>query len=601
LLMIALAARQLSMLAPVQAQIRSPEARQGSASRPSMPLAAGSPADGTLFGQRCAKCHGADGTGRPARDLLPEIPDFTNDSWQAQRSDPQLSASILDGRGQGMPAMRGKIAESRVRGLVTHVRSFNHSGAKSRPEQQRGLEQIGSAERYRRFEQRMAELRRQYHELASASPGTAPSRASESGKHESIPRSAPWTPEAATLRELFRQRCVKCHGADGTGDKARERMPDIPNFSDTRWQSGRADEQLFASILNGKGDDMPPHRGKISDEQAHGLVKHVRAFAPDKGNARPKENDKPSQSKPAQPDPPPTSVEKRQPAAPPPPGAPVSIFRTVQKPVPAQPASSSPGASEVNDLFRRRCAKCHGADGTGNTARERMLDIPNFSDTRWQSGRADEQLFASILNGKGDDMPPQRGKISDEQARDLAIYVRTFASTTGTPGRTDEQGTASDVAAESEPPPGYIRKWVRWFGRFHPLSVHFPIALLTAAAVAEILGIATRNRARDAIVRYCVWFGALTAAGAGTLGWFLAGFRLTDTSWVLTTHRWLGTSTVACAALVLFLSEASRGEDCRRARRCFRVTLFTIAGLVAVTGFFGGAVVNGLNHYAWPR
>jgi hypothetical protein len=102
-------------------------------------------------------------------------------------------------------------------------------------------------------------------------------------------------------------------------------------------------------------------------------------------------------------------------------------------------------------------------------------------------------------------------------------------------------------------------------------------------------------------VRYCVWFGALTAAGAGTLGWFLAGFRLTDTSWVLMTHRWLGTSTVAFAALVLFLCEASRGEGRWKTRICFRVTLFTIAGLVAVTGFFGGAVVYGLNHYAWPR
>jgi len=193
-------------------------------------------------------------------------------------------------------------------------------------------------------------------------------------------------------------------------------------------------------------------------------------------------------------------------------------------------------------------------------------------------------------------MPPQRGKISDEQARGLASYVRTFASTVGKPGRAEEEG-----AVEIEPPKGFVRKSMRWLGRFHPPSVHFPIALLTAAAIAEILGLATRNRAHDAIVRYCLWLGALTATGAGTLGWFLAGFRLTDTSWVLTTHRWLGTSTVAFAALVLLLCEASRREDCWKTRICFRVTLFTIAGLVTATGFFGGAVVNGLNHYAWPR
>ena len=58
--------------------------------------------------------------------------------------------------------------------------------------------------------------------------------------------------------------------------------------------------------------------------------------------------------------------------------------------------------------------------------------------------------------------------------------------------------------------------------------------------------------------RYCIWFGALTAVIAGALGWCAGTFRLTNPSCVLMTHRWLGTSTVACAGLVLLLSEASR-------------------------------------------
>jgi uncharacterized membrane protein len=131
--------------------------------------------------------------------------------------------------------------------------------------------------------------------------------------------------------------------------------------------------------------------------------------------------------------------------------------------------------------------------------------------------------------------------------------------------------------------------------------VHFPIALLTAAAVAELLGIATGRPAFGAITRYCVWFGTLTALAAGTLGWFLGGFHLTDASWVLTTHRWLGTSTVLCAGSVLLLCEASRSPDRRRTRTCFRAWLFAVAALVSVTGFFGGAVVFGLKHYTWPQ
>jgi hypothetical protein len=63
------------------------------------------------------------------------------------------------------------------------------------------------------------------------------------------------------------------------------------------------------------------------------------------------------------------------------------------------------------------------------------------------------------------------------------------------------------------------------------------------------------------------------------------------------THRWLGTSTVACAGLVLVLTEVSRRPDRRRTRMWFRVTLLIVAALVLVTGFFGGAVVSGLDHY----
>ena len=50
--------------------------------------------------------------------------------------------------------------------------------------------------------------------------------------------------------------------ADGTGNKARGRLPEIPNFTDAGWQARRDDAQLMASILDGKGDEMPPDAGK---------------------------------------------------------------------------------------------------------------------------------------------------------------------------------------------------------------------------------------------------------------------------------------------------------------------------------------------------
>jgi uncharacterized membrane protein len=245
--------------------------------------------------------------------------------------------------------------------------------------------------------------------------------------------------------------------------------------------------------------------------------------------------------------------------------------------------------------------RCHGADGTGSRVRRRQPEIPDFTDTAWQARRSDAHLLASILDGKGEEMPPWRGKLSEEQARGLAACVRAFAPAAERSGQVEPEEPTPAEPVEAKPSRGFFEKLIRWLGKSHPPAVHFPIALLTAAAVAELLRLATAKPAFEAASRYCVWFGTLTALGAGVLGWFLAGFRLTDASWVLTTHRWLGTSTVACAGLVLVLTELSRRADRRRTRRWFRVTLLVVAVLVLATGFFGGAVVFGLEHYNWPQ
>jgi mono/diheme cytochrome c family protein/uncharacterized membrane protein len=404
-------------------------------------------------------------------------------------------------------------------------------------------------------------------------------------------------------------------------------MPDIPDFTKPSWQRKRSDAKLVVSILDGKGQDMPSFRGEINKEQARELMANVRAFAPRMGNpgadnqqepASPSEfekefrrlqeemdelkkqfrrasedtpNGKPSKP-PASPDPPEPSDSQPHPA----------------------PQTSAPATDETSanrELFRQHCVKCHGPDGTGREARRRQPTIPDFTDSSWQVRRSDAQLVASILNGKGKKMPPSRGKINEEQARRLVGHIRAFASKAEGPSREEHENvTPAEVEEDEDPtavepaeakqPPDFIEKLIPWLGRLHPAAVHFPIALLTAAAVAEFLRLATGKPAFDAASRFCTWFGALAAVAAAVLGWFAGGFRLPDTSWVLMTHRWLGTSTVPWTALILLLSEWSRQPDRHRTRMWFRVTLLGAAGLILVTGFFGGAVVFGLDHYTWP-
>lgn len=144
-----------------------------------------------------------------------------------------------------------------------------------------------------------------------------------------------------------------------------------------------------------------------------------------------------------------------------------------------------------------------------------------------------------------------------------------------------------------------LGRLIAWLGNFHPPMVNFPIAMLFGAAVAELLRMVTKRPYFADAARFCLWFGALGALAAATLGWFFGGFHLTDHSWVMTTHRWLGTTTALWALLVLVLGERAYRHSGAVRLKAYRVTLFVGAALVMTTGFLGGAMVYGLDHYAW--
>ena len=89
--------------------------------------------------------------------------------------------------------------------------------------------------------------------------------------------------------------------------------------------------------------------------------------------------------------------------------------------------------------------------------------------------------------------------------------------------------------------------------------------------------------------------GAVLAA---VLGWFFGGFHFVDGSWLLTSHRWVGTTAAAWSVLVLFFGERAVQTQAG-SRKGYRVVLFLGAGLVGAAGFLGGSLIYGLAHYAW--
>ena len=52
--------------------------------------------------------------------------------------------------------------------------------------------------------------------------------------------------------------------------------------------------------------------------------------------------------------------------------------------------------------------------------------IPDFTSPSFHKEHSDAQLLVSILEGKGTLMPANRGRVTEDQARALVAYVRTF-------------------------------------------------------------------------------------------------------------------------------------------------------------------------------
>lgn len=86
--------------------------------------------------------------------------------------------------------------------------------------------------------------------------------------------------EKIDYKKIFKNECEKCHGSDGKGSK-RGKSLGTPDFTDPEWQASATDEQLIASVTNGK-EKMPKQEDKLSPEEIKAMVKYVRMFAPKK-------------------------------------------------------------------------------------------------------------------------------------------------------------------------------------------------------------------------------------------------------------------------------------------------------------------------------
>ena len=78
-------------------------------------------------------------------------------------------------------------------------------------------------------------------------------------------------------------------------------------------------------------------------------------------------------------------------------------------------------ASDGASTYASSCARCHGADGRGQTAKGRQTGAKDFKSPKWQPNEA--RAIRAITNGKGK-MPAFKNTLSAEEIRSVWYYVR---------------------------------------------------------------------------------------------------------------------------------------------------------------------------------
>jgi len=196
--------------------------------------------------------------------------------------------------------------------------------------------------------------------------------------------------QTAALRQgraVFARRCATCHGPEGRGNSA-----GVPDLTDNDWLYGSGAvseiEQTVAygirsghpkgwnlAIMPAYGTPHPSATAKI-DPLSPGDIRDVIAFLAFRRDALPRD---------------PSSVTRGQ-----------AIY-----------------------AGRGGCFDCHGGDARGDSA----IGAPNLIDRVWLYG-ADDEVFASIAEGRRGVMPAFEKTLSPVNLREVALYVHSLSRST---------------------------------------------------------------------------------------------------------------------------------------------------------------------------
>jgi mono/diheme cytochrome c family protein len=79
----------------------------------------------------------------------------------------------------------------------------------------------------------------------------------------------------------------------------------------------------------------------------------------------------------------------------------------------------------VEGVYRQNCARCHGADGRGETPLGKIYNAPDLTDPELHARFSNKEFSAIIASGQGG-MPGFKKNLSKAEIAALVTYVRRF-------------------------------------------------------------------------------------------------------------------------------------------------------------------------------
>ena len=256
--------------------------------------------------------------------------------------------------------------------------------------------------------------------------------------------------------------------------------------------------------------------------------------------------------------------------------------------------------TEVAPILAAKCYSCHGPDREEGGIR---IDQAETFDGYLSAGSLEDSALwtENLAEDAGNPMPPEdhNDPLTTEQRDVLARWILTTAEWetvddwAGLVTAGDEAKSAEDITS------------VLWIlsGRLHPAVLHFPIALLSVAALFAVFSFGNEHMNKAAI--YCLFLGTLGAWVAAITGWGFAEFR----NWgependelfsMKSLHRWGGAAVAIFGTLVFLVAWYSRSRT-NGSALWWKFGVVILAAMVGFVGHIGGKVHYGMDLYKEP-